>query len=554
MRILLLLSFSILFYFNLLAKDVIFYISPMGSDQNPGTFEQPFSTLKKAKDAILNNKTEATRFIILFREGSYHFDNSVVFDEANSIPILIESYKGEKVVFSGGVNLPSAAFHVVTDKNTIKRFRPEARGKVFEFDLAANNVSYDSSLTRTGFAHDIQPSSCVLFFNDKYQTLARWPNDGKLAIGEVLDMGTKPRWEKDVPPRGAIFRYDYDRAKLWSKADDIWLYGIFSNGYSDDNIQVDSFDLKKKILKTVQPHVYGVYSSKDSSTWDVATSRHLRGYYVYNLLEEIDQPGEYFIDRKQGKLYFWPPSSIQNANITLSQMTQPFLIFHNTSNITVKGIAFECSRGMGIYMDYVSDIKVDSCTFHNLGLLAVSIGEKYHSVKSPLQKTDPTDKIVNKNNKIVNCTISNTGSGALHVEGGDRVQLTTANNTIDNCDISDYCKVNHAGVSAVTLEGVGNSIKHCHIHDAPNMAVFLRGNNHLIEYNHFEKVSTESSDAGAVYAGRNPSAQGTVIRYNFFDSIIQYENMVCAIYLDDGTSGYRIYSNVFLPLWQLREF
>ncbi len=164
----------------------------------------------------------------------------------------------------------------------------------------------------------------------------------------------------------------------------------------------------------------------------------------------------------------------------------------------------------------------------------------------PSRKNSATgNSVVNKNNKIINCKVFNTGSGAFHIKGGDRLNLVPANNSIANCDISGYCNVNHAGVSAVTIEGVGNSIAHCHIHDAPNMAIFLRGNNHLIEYNHFERVSTESSDAGAVYAGRNPSAQGTVIRYNFFDSIIQSESMVCAIYLDDGTSGYHIYSNVF---------
>lgn len=545
MKNLTLLIFLSIFCLNTFAESLVFYIAPGGSDTNPGTLDLPFATLKKAKDVILKSKTNNTKFIIYFREGTYHFDNSVVFDENNYQSILIENYKDEKVVFTGGAKLPSTAFRKVTDKNIVNRLRPEARGKVLEFDLKENHVLYDSSLTRKGFAHDIQASSCILFFNKEYLELARWPNEGKLPIGEVIDMGTKPRWEKDVPPRGAIFRYDYDRAKNWGKANDIWLYGVFSNGYSDDNIQVEYFDTQKKLLKTVQPHIYGVYSTADSSNWDVATSRHLRGYYVYNLLEELDVPGEYYIDREAGKLYLWPPSPIENAEVELSQTTSPFLVFYNTSDITVSGISFECARGMGIFMDYVSNITIDNCAFRNLGLLAVSIGEKYHSVNLSAKKTDTSNTIINSNNRIANCTILNTGAGALHVEGGDRILLKAANNIIDNCDISNYCRVNNGGVSAITVEGVGNTVSHCYIHDAPNMAVFFRGNNHLLEYNHFERVCTESSDAGAVYAGRNPSAQGTVIRYNFFDSIIQHENMVCAVYLDDGTSGYKIYSNVF---------
>lgn len=539
------------FCFNTFAEKVIFYVAPHGSDLNPGTLDRPFATLDRAKDVIYKNnygKGENANYTIYLRGGTYHIKRSVVFDDSNpgvSGKIEVENYQGEKVIFTGGAQLPPMAFHKVTGNSLITRLRPEARGKVLEFDLKANGVSYDSTLTRVGFAHKVQPTSCTLFFNKQYQLLARWPNTGKLPIGEVIDMGTKPRWEKDVPPRGAVFHYNYERAKNWAKANDVWLYGIFSNGYSDDNIQVEYFDTNKKILKTTQPHIYGVYSTKDSSNWDVATSRHLRGYYVYNLLEEIDEPGEYYIDREAGKLYFWPPSAIETAEIELSQTTEPFLVFYHTSDISVKGITFECSRGMGIYMDHVSNIDIADCIFQNLGIMAVSIGNTYRSVSLPAKKADPDNTVINRDNTIENCTIFNTGSGALSVEGGDRILLKPANNRIDNCDISEYCKIRQGGTSAISINGVGNIVSHCYIHDAPNMALWLRGNNHLLEYNHFEKVCTESSDAGAVYAGRDPSAQGTIIRDNFFDSITQEENMVCAVYLDDGTSGYKIYSNIF---------
>ncbi len=338
------------------ADDIVYYVSPSGDNKNPGTIESPLATIEKARDLIRTApKGNGENYTICLRGGIYSFEKAVVFDKGDCLEgngqITIVNYKNEKVVFSGGKTLPFSKFNLVENKEVLKRMRPEARNMVVEFDLKANGISYEDELTRTGFAHDIQPSSCVLFFDDEYQRLSRWPNEGKLPVGEVLDMGTKYRWEKNVPLRGAIFRYGYERAKLWGNANDIWLYGVFSNGYSDDNLKVEYFDTKKKILKTVQPHVYGVYSSADSSTWDVATSRHLRGYYVYNLLEEIDRPGEYFIDRETGKLYFWPPAPIQGAKIQLSQMAQPFLVFQDVSNVTVKGLTFECSRGMGIYMD-----------------------------------------------------------------------------------------------------------------------------------------------------------------------------------------------------------
>ena len=40
-----------------------------------------------------------------------------------------------------------------------------------------------------------------------------------------------------------------------------------------------------------------------------------RPYIAYNLLEEIDEPGEYVVDRTTGILYFWPPAPLTGAGL-----------------------------------------------------------------------------------------------------------------------------------------------------------------------------------------------------------------------------------------------
>ena len=72
------------------------------------------------------------------------------------------------------------------------------------------------------------------------------------------------------------------------------------------------------------------------------------------------------------------------------------------------------------------------------------------------------------------------------------------------------------------------------------------GNDHLIELNEIHSVCCESNDAGAIYAGRNWTMRGTVIRYNYFHHISGFENRGCVgVYLDDQFSGTEIFGNLF---------
>jgi hypothetical protein len=99
---------------------------------------------------------------------------------------------------------------------------------------------------------------------------------------------------------------------------------------------------------------------------------------------------------------------------------------------------------------------------------------------------------------------------------------------------------------AVALGGVGNRATHNLIHDAPHEAIGFSGNDHLIEFNEIRDVCTESNDAGAIYAGRDWTMRGTVIRYNYLRDITGFEERGCVgVYLDDMWCGTEIYGNVF---------
>ena len=100
--------------------------------------------------------------------------------------------------------------------------------------------------------------------------------------------------------------------------------------------------------------------------------------------------------------------------------------------------------------------------------------------------------------------------------------------------------------AGISIGGVGNRAAHNLIHDAPHQAIAFSGNDHLMEYNEIHSVCLESSDAGAIYAGRNWTMRGTVIRWNYFHDIQGFRGRGCVgVYLDDMYCGTRIEGNIF---------
>ena len=96
------------------------------------------------------------------------------------------------------------------------------------------------------------------------------------------------------------------------------------------------------------------------------------------------------------------------------------------------------------------------------------------------------------------------------------------------------------------MNGVGCRAAHNLIHDTPHMAIFVSGNDHVIEYNEIHHVCMESNDAGAIYAGRDWTMRGTVVRHNLFYEILGYEGRGCVgVYLDDMLCGITVFGNLF---------
>lgn len=513
-------------------QSVTFYVATTGSSSNPGTIDKPFLRPEDARDAI-NKMKGPINATVYIRGGNYSFSKSFTFSgegQDTTRQVTFTNYQSEKVQFTGGRKLDNSKFTPVQDAAIIDRLPAAAKGKVYQIDLKAAGITDYGKMLPHGYKI-VHPAPLELFYNELPLTVARYPNDGFLPIETVSDPGTNLR-SGSKENRGAKFKFTDSRMQRWTKADNAWVGGYFSYGYSDDYLKVDAFGFQDQTISLKTPSIYGVFSTSDASNEPLKNGQKIRGFYVYNLLEEIDEPGEWYLDQSTGILYLWPPNAIANADIEVSLLEDPIAVLSNTYNVTLKGIAFEYSRGQALSLDNTRHTTITHCTFNDLGTIAIDAGSRRGSYNTGLL--------------IESSTICNTGTGAVNLEGGDRKELTPGNNTMDNCEIYNYARINRTFCPAVALNGVGNKVTHCYIHDAPTQAIIFYGNDQTISYNHIKNVVYYSTDAGAVGTGRDIGSTGNVISNNFFDNIVSKINSsIAAVYLDDGSSGMEVDDNIF---------
>ena len=102
-----------------------------------------------------------------------------------------------------------------------------------------------------------------------------------------------------------------------------------------------------------------------------------RRLYFYNLLEEIDTQGEWYLDRTSGMLYLYPYGDIQKAKIELATFGDPLVTLSGCENVEIKGITFEKSVGEGVKIDRCKNVVLADCEFTNISFNCVWLTDSY---------------------------------------------------------------------------------------------------------------------------------------------------------------------------------
>jgi hypothetical protein len=439
---------------------------------------------------------------IVLSAGVYRLASTLTLTPDSSwstTPITISGPPGGSAIITGGHVISN--FTPARDAASLARLPTSARGSVFVADLKQNGITNLGTFQRHGMDIPVTPAPIELFFRDQPMTLARWPNTGFATIASLPD-----------GPSGLTFTVAGGHTAAWQAEPDLQAMGYWARDWADTTLALQSVDASGNI--TIAPPLpeYGLAVGQR--------------FFIQNALSELDQPGEYYVDRASARVYIWPPAAMAYGDVTASVVDSLFVV-NNALNMTIQNLTFDTARGDGLQLLAGGKITVDHVVFRNMG----NRGAVSNAGSSGFS----------------NVTVENTGEGGLTIYGGNRYTLVPGQSFVTNSTIHDYARRTRAYRPAISVSGDGDTITGNTLYNGPHAAIIFAGNDHIISNNEIHDVVSETADSGAIYTGRDWSARGTVIADNFIHDIgvPAKPGATMGIYLDDQTCGITIERNVF---------
>jgi hypothetical protein len=244
------------------------------------------------------------------------------------------------------------------------------------------------------------------------------------------------------------------------------------------------------------------------------------------VLEELDEPGEWYGDAARGLLLVWPPAGADDSQLHLSSLVS-VVEMRDASHVRLEHLVIEGARGDAVSVSGGRDVILANCLLRHAGLRGASLVGTAH--------------------QLVNSEIRDTGQGGAQLLGGDRLTLTPAAVRAEGNRFTNFNHWVRTYRPALLLGGVGNEAIGNLIEGGPHTAMMFYGNDHLIAENVLLRLATETGDVGAIYTGMDWTARGTVIRHNVLQDIRGPGlHGSRGVYLDDQASGITVQGNVFV--------
>ncbi|SOD91666.1 PDZ domain-containing protein [Spirosoma fluviale] len=515
------------------------FVSPSGRDTNPGTLTRPLATVQKALEKV--KETPADRVQILLRGGMYflpatlHIDPQITQGKA----LLIGAYQAERVQVSGG--------------RPVRANWQKGTGNVWTADVAG-------------------PAFEQLFINGKKQILARYPNyDARARVfnGTAADAISEARISRWQAPAGG------------------YVHALHRGEWGDFHYRITG-------KKTNEVTMEGGWQNNRPAPM------HPKERFVENIAEELDAPGEWFYDKTTHKLSLIPAPGVDltTATVEVSRLKGLVELVGEAKtplkHVRIQGIRFVNAertfmepyepllrgdwmiyRGGAVFLENTENCRIDNCEFTDLGGNAVFISR------------------YNRNAVIKGAHMHHIGASAICFVGDSsavrspafRYELFVPYAKLDKqpgpkneaypaqCVAEDNL-IHHIGQLEKQSAGVqismasGIVVRHNSIYQVPRAGININDGTwggHLLEFNDVFDTVLETGDHGAFNSwGRDRfwhpnrgtmdsvavahpelillDAQAPVIiRNNRFRCDHGWD-----VDLDDGSSNYHIYNNVFL--------
>lgn len=499
-----------------------FYVSPNGDDAASGnSLRNAFATVNCALEAARSIDDEIVT--IYLRGGVYEVDKPIVFlpsdSRSDDAPLVITSYKNEKPVLRGGKTITG---WTKQDNGIWTAEVPEVKSGVWSFR--------------------------ELYVNGEKRRRARIPNEGFLRVAGFPDGGREVQYHKDCQ------RFEYAQGDMdpnWTNLQDVEV--IVYHFWTDSHLPIQSIDADNRIV-TFKHKAGKVFT--DDFTSDGAR------YIIENVYEGLDQPGEWYLNKKTGMLSMIPkPGEDLNESEVIAPSLPEFIRFEGkpetrdfVKNITINNIAFEYSNfelpignsndrqgsasvPAAITMTGAHHCAIQNCEISKLGTFAIEVSDGC------------------RDNQFLSNHIHHIGAGGFRVNGGSygSPPLTrTGFNTISDNGIEYYGEEYPSAVGVLLMNTQGNHVSHNEIHHGWYTGISLGwswgyqpsiSRDNVVEYNHIHDIGQGLlSDMGAIYTlGLSP---GSVLRNNLIHDVNANHYGGWGIYNDEGSSHLLVENNI----------
>lgn len=526
------------------------YVAPNGNDNDPGTLQQPFATLNRAKAAVRQFKKQKTNLesglTVFIRGGEYSLSSTFELQKEDGgqegAPVVYKAYANEVPHFSAATTVNAKQWKSL-GKDARKRLHPKVD--------AAKLVALDIRQLRLNNAFQFAPGNSFttewyivdLFANGSRQPIAQYPNPtqnirGKNDPGWITCNGTKNQatfyfGANGLPDdKDTTNELDIDgtqRSERWLRAlqsgHEVWLKGLWRVPWEPFTIKVADINLQDQSIQLSVPPPSGMGSkysavANEQPLWRKGSGK--EGYFAINLLEEIDKPGEWALDIQDQKIYYYPPAAIESLQIAINDFNNALIKINGASHITVQGLQLDGTLGSAIEMNQCTQVLVANCQISNVG-------------KTGIAMQGGNSNTLQANN------IFETGGVGIELKNlGDRKTLLSSNVVVDNNHVHHVGKLIYK--QAISLSNsVGVTIRHNLLHDIPTGSIRTDNiNNCLFEYNEIHNIALKEGDTGVFYSYGGWSTYGNIFRYNFS----HHTSRANAFYSDDGDSGDFYYKNI----------